>query len=74
MRDVHYEEFLLKEQMYNSVPIIEEETKNFEKIPQKRKQKRTGHDLEMYNRAMKKREFRMMVYNNRFGKRLKMSL
>lgn len=74
MRDVHYEEFLLKNQMYEDVPLIEEETKSFVKIPQKKKEKRTGHDLEMYNRAMKKREFRKMVYNNRFGKRLKMSL
>lgn len=47
---------------------------NFEKIPKKKLEKRTGHDLELYNRAMKKREFRMMMYNNRFGKRLKMSL
>lgn len=47
---------------------------NFEKFPKKNLEKRTGHDLELYNRAMKKREFRMMVYNNRFGKRLKMSL
>lgn len=51
-----------------------EEVESFEKIPQKKKEKRTGHDLELYERAMKKREFRKMVYNNRFGKRLKMSL
>lgn len=52
--------------------LLEEE--NFEKISKKKKEKRMGHDLEMYNRAMKKREFRMMVYNNRFGKKLKMGL
>jgi len=74
MRDVHYEEFLLKKEKYNSIPLIEEETENFKKIPQKKKEKRRGHDLELYNRAMKKREFRMMVYNNRFGKKLKMEL
>lgn len=68
MRDVDYEE------LFNSAQLIEEGTKSFEKIPQRKKEKRTGHDLEMYDRAMKKREFRKMVYNNRFGKRLKMSL
>ncbi len=52
--------------------LLEEE--NFEKISKKKKEKRMGHDLELYNRAMKKREFRMMVYNNRFGKKLKMGL
>ena len=38
------------------------------------KEKREGHDKELFNRAMKNRKFRMMIYNNRFGKKLKMSV
>lgn len=37
-------------------------------------EKRDGHDLEMFKKAMKNRKFRMLVYNNRFGKKLKMSV
>lgn len=68
--EVDYTKQIEEMEKYNEVSSMD----NFEKIPQKKKEKRTGHDLEVYNRAMKKREFRMMVYNNRFGKRLKMSL
>lgn len=67
---VDYSDQIEEMEKYNENSSIS----NFEKIPKKKLEKRTGHDLELYNRAMKKREFRMMVYNNRFGKRLKMSL